>query len=112
MLRFLALSILLFRLAQSQETPERILHHAISLHQSGDLDGAIREYKAFLNLQPNAAQVRSNLGAALAGAGRYEEAIAEYRQALDTDPKNPPVLLNLAIAYYKARQFTEAAQRL
>jgi tetratricopeptide (TPR) repeat protein len=112
MFRLLVFSLLVFRPAHAQETPERILQHAISLHRSGDLDEAIREYQAFLKLRPGTAQVRSNLGAALAGAGRYEEAIAEYRQALDTDPKNPPVLLNLAIAYYKSGQFTEAARRL
>jgi tetratricopeptide (TPR) repeat protein len=112
MFRLLVFSLLVFGLAHAQETPEHILQHAISLHQAGDLDEAIREYQAFLKLRPGTAQVRSNLGAALAGAGRYEEAIEEYQQALKTDPKNPPVLLNLAIAYYKSGQFTEAARRL
>ena len=40
---------------------------------------------------------RSNLGAALAGTGRYAEAIPEYREALKRRPHDPHIRLNLAL---------------
>jgi tetratricopeptide (TPR) repeat protein len=57
------------------------------------------------------AQIRSNLGAALAGSGRYSEAIVEYNRALAKQP-DPRVRLNLALAYYKTSQLEKAADTL
>src|SRR5438046_1619392 len=88
---------------------EATLRHAIQLHQSGDLEGAIREYRAYLKQTPTHVMARSNLGAALSRAGRYEEAVAEYKQALDREPGNLPVRVNLALAYYKTAQVSSAA---
>src|SRR5712664_2712722 len=96
MLRGFVLALLVFGVSSAQVLPERILERAITLHKAGDIDGAIREYRAYLKLRPGAAEIHSNLGTALVRAGRYEEAIAEYKQALAKDPGNPPVRLNLA----------------
>jgi tetratricopeptide (TPR) repeat protein len=91
---------------------EPVLRHAIELHQSGDMEGAIREYRAYLKQTPNNVMARSNLGAALSRAGRYEEAIKEYKQALDREPGNLPIRLNLALAYYKTAEISSAAEYL
>ena len=99
-------------LAQQPTAAETILHHAIDLHQAGDIPGAIEQYRAYLKLEPKNVMARSNLGAALSRVGRYEEAIAEYKQALDLDPRNLPVQLNLALAYYKSSQISAAAGEL
>jgi tetratricopeptide (TPR) repeat protein len=96
---------------QTARTPENLLKEAESLHRAGKLDQAIEDYRLFLKQYPDVAPVRSDLGAALAGAGRYEEAIAEYKRALQLQPI-PQIRLNLALAYYKAVQFTEAAGEL
>jgi tetratricopeptide (TPR) repeat protein len=88
------------------------LRHAIELHQSGDWEGAIREYRAYLKESPENVMARSNLGAALSRLGRYEEAIAEYSHALKTDPDNLPVRMNLALAYYKTAQLPKAVEHL
>jgi len=90
---------------------EAILQRAIALHQSGDLEGAIRAYREYLAAQPDSVVARSNLGAALARAGRYDEAIAEYDRALAKSPENPALLLNLGLAYYKTGRPAEAATR-
>lgn len=97
--------------AQTERTPEALLKEAESLHRAGKLDQAIKDYRLFLKQYPDVAPVRSNLGAALAGAGRYEEAITEYERALRLQPL-PQIRLNLALAYYKAVQLTEAAGEL
>ncbi|MFL6213534.1 MAG: tetratricopeptide repeat protein [Blastocatellia bacterium] len=94
--------------AQSNDA-ERLYANAVRLHQAGDIENAIREYKAFLVLYPNVIEARSNLGAAYARLGRYEEAIEQYRQALTLKPGNPQIHFNLALAYYKAALYSEAA---
>ena len=113
MLRTLLASLFVGWIALAQPAdPEKILQQAISLHQLGDMDGAIREYRAYLEKRPQSLEARSNLGAALARAGRFDEAIEEYQLALQKSPHNPQVLLNLALAYYKTARFAEAAPRL
>ena len=97
--------------AQAPRDPQELLKEAISLHQAGELDRAIRDYRQFLELYPDMAQVRSDLGAALAGAGRYEEAISEYQRALLLKPM-PQVRLNLALAYYKSGKLSLAVDEL
>jgi Flp pilus assembly protein TadD len=106
--------IALLVLDQSADSapPELLLKQAIALHQKGDLEGAIKEYREYLKIRPSALDARSNLGAALARLGRYEEAIAEYRQALAVNSQNPGVIMNLGLAYYKTGLYTEAAEQL
>ncbi len=97
--------------SQAPGSAETILRHAIELHQAGDIDGAIREYRAYLKQNPENVIALSNLGAALSRSGHYEEATVEYRRALKKDPANLPVRLNLALAYYKTSRIGEAAGR-
>lgn len=99
-------------LASAQEPPEQILQQAIAAHRAGDVAAAIRGYRAYLKVRPEAVDARSNLGAALASAGRYTEAVTEYREALKRSPRNPPIWLNLALAYYKSDQISKAAEEL
>jgi tetratricopeptide (TPR) repeat protein len=96
---------------QTQRPPGEILKEAASLHRAGQLEQAIEDYRLFLEKYPDVAPVRSDLGAALAGAGRYEEAIAEYKRALQLKPL-PQVRLNLALAYYKTAKLSLAVTEL
>src|SRR5260370_22162979 len=83
------------------QTPQELIHDAISKQQAGDLAGAVLEYQQFLKIHPEATAIHSNLGAALAGLGRFEEAVAEYKTALRQAPTLPGARLNLALAYDK-----------
>src|SRR5437879_197315 len=96
---------------QTQRAPGEILKEAASLHRAGQLEQAIEDYRLFLEKYPDVAPVRSDLGAALAGAGRYEEAIIEYKRALQLKPL-PQVRLNLALAYYKTTKLSLAVAEL
>jgi tetratricopeptide (TPR) repeat protein len=96
---------------QPAASSDALLQHAITLHQAGDLDGAIRGYREYLAVEPDSVQARSNLGAALARAGRYDEAIAEYGVGLQKSPDNPALLMNLGLAYYKTGRHAQAAAR-
>lgn len=92
--------------------PAQLFARAVQLHQSGDILGAIREYEAFLNVQPHSIEARSNLGAAYARLGRYAEAIEQYKLALALDADNATIRFNLSLAFYKAAHIPEAAAEL
>lgn len=112
----LVITVALFAVAvpaqDSSAAVDSEFERATQLHQSGDLQGAIRAYQAILAAHPKRADVRSNLGAAYSSLGQYEAAIQQYKQALAIDPVNHPVRFNLAMAYYKAAWFNEAATEL
>ena len=84
----------------SSNQVDDLLAKGMVLHQAGDLLGAIQNYQIALESAPERADIRSNLGAAYAGLGRYAEAVAEYRRSLTTRDE-PSVRLNLALALYK-----------
>jgi tetratricopeptide (TPR) repeat protein len=94
------------------ENPERILARAVHSHQSGDIEGAIRDYQAYLALRPKRVEARSNLGAALARLGRYGDAIEQYKRALALDGRNQVIRFNLAAAYYKTARLVAASKEL
>src|SRR5262245_60364042 len=98
--------------AGADENPERIFARAYQLHQSGDIEGAIREYQAYLALRPERVEARSNLGAALARLGRYADAIEQYKRALALDGRNQGIRFNLAMAYYKTARIVSASKEL
>ncbi|MGA3189414.1 MAG: tetratricopeptide repeat protein [Bryobacteraceae bacterium] len=93
-------------------TPEQIFHDAIAAQQRGDDAAAIAKYQQLVKLRPEVMEVRANLGAALAHAGRYDEAIEQYRVALAKLPNNKGLRLNLALAYYKKGDLPQAAEKL
>src|SRR5262245_55165262 len=96
----------------SEDNPDRIFARAVQSHQSGDIEGAIRDYQAYLALRPERGDARSNLGAALARLGRYAEAIEQYKRALTLDGRNQTVRFNLAMAYYKTARILSASKEL
>jgi len=101
--------------AMAQAKPadvERAFANATRLHESGNIDGAVRAYQAILATHPERVDVRSNLGAAYSRLGRYEDAIEQYKLALATDSRNQTIRRNLAMADYKAALFGEAASEL
>jgi len=97
--------------ALSAQSPDAdaLLSRAVVLHQTGDLEGAAALYVEILRQVPGAVRVRSNLGAAYAGLGRFEEAIVEYRRALD-EQDDPAIRRNLGLALLKAGRLREATE--
>jgi tetratricopeptide (TPR) repeat protein len=93
--------------AQTTQSPQELLKEAVTFHQQGKLEEAIRSYELFLDLHPDAPEVRSNLGAALAAIGKYTQAIEQYKLALLKKP-DPKLQFNLALAYYKTDDFADA----
>ena len=112
LLLFATLAISVFPAVTLQEAanPSEILSRAVQYHQSGDYEKAVHEYRAFLKIHPNVADVRSNMGAALVQLGRLADATEEYKKALAlgnaTDPN--ATRFNLGLAYYKMAQLGNA----
>src|SRR5262245_36688151 len=67
---------------------DQLVARALQSQQAGDIEAAVRDYKAVLAIDPNRADARSNLGAAYARLGRYEDAIEQYRLSLAIDARN------------------------
>ena len=97
--------------AQSNPSPQELLKEAVTYQQQGKLEEAIRDYELFLDIYPDAPEVRSNLGAALVATGKYVRAIEEYKLAL-MKKSDPKLHLNLALAYYKTDNFADAIVEL
>jgi Flp pilus assembly protein TadD len=105
------LALALVTAAPPPEDARAVLGRAVALHQSGDLEGAVRAYRESLAIAPSV-EGRSNLGAALAALGRYEEAIEAYRGALAMAPEDARIRYNLALAHYKSADLPRAAEEL
>ncbi|MCC6862023.1 MAG: tetratricopeptide repeat protein [Bryobacterales bacterium] len=73
----------------------RLFDQAWDLAEKGQYEAAIPQWRKGLELSPNDARARLNLGFALAQAGKPDEAIAQYRRALEIDPGYPEAYLNL-----------------
>jgi tetratricopeptide (TPR) repeat protein len=93
------------------EEVDTLLAMALELHKAGDLFGAARYYEIALEMTPDRADIRSNLGAAYVGLGRFDSAIEEYRKALALRDE-PSIRLNLALALYKAGRNDESIPEL
>src|SRR5271169_3688648 len=106
--------VLVFSLAvsASAQTPQELVQDALQKQRAGDLEGAVPEYRQFLQMHPEATAIHSNLGAALAGLGRFEEAISEYKIALRQSPTLEGARLNLALVYYKMGRIHDASVEL
>jgi tetratricopeptide (TPR) repeat protein len=111
-MRFLCLPIVICSVMLAQEpSPEQLFRDAMAAQQRGDDETAIAKYRELIRLRPDVVEVRANLGAALAHAGRYDEAIEQYQTALAKLPDNSALRLNLALAYYKKGDLAQAAEK-
>ena len=85
-----------------------------SLAQALDLgwewEGAEREYKRALALNPGYATAHQWFAAFLSNMRRHEEAISEARRATELDPLSAVINIGLARAFYFARRYGEAKQ--
>jgi tetratricopeptide (TPR) repeat protein len=112
MLKFTLILVLGVAFPGHAQSPQELVQDAQQKQRAGDLAGAVAEYRQFLQSYPEATAIHSNLGAALAGLGRFEEAISEYKIALKQSPQLVQAKLNLALCYYKMGRISDAAAEL
>lgn len=95
--------------------PDRGAWHfnrAAAAQRQGDLQEAVREYRAALAADPRDADAHSNLGSVLDTLGQREEAIAELRAALALEPDLAVAHNNLGAALLRAGREAEARSEL
>jgi len=85
------------------------LADAEQLLATGEVDGAIKNLREAVALDPANAEARHLLGDALMQAGKRSEAIEEYRQASVIDPQNKAMWAKLASAQFAEGRYREAA---
>jgi Tfp pilus assembly protein PilF len=84
---------------------------AAMLQQKNNLEDAIKEYFAAVQLRPQDAAGNNALGAALVAAGRPEQAVGYLQAALKTRPDYFEAHYNLGIAFASRDDFANAAQQ-
>jgi tetratricopeptide (TPR) repeat protein len=82
---------------------------AYALEQRGDIDRAMEEYRAVIELSPTHVWARNNLGV-LYQRGQYDEAIGKFGEALFRDPQHETARLNSGLVFLKIGD-TDAALR-
>lgn len=75
------------------------LQHALSLHESGQLDAAVAAYRGLLRLMPASTILLSNLGMALLQLGRRDEGLPLLERSVRIEPKQAAVWAACAMAY-------------
>lgn len=66
----------------------------------GMYDNAIAEYKKALEIAPEFANARFELGLAYVNTERLDDAISEFKKTIEINPNHPRVVYELALAYY------------
>ena len=82
------------------------------LHREWDWEGAEREFKRAIQLNPGYPTAHHWYALSLTYAGRSDEAIAEIRRALELDPLSLIINRNLGLVLYYARCYDQAAEQL
>jgi Flp pilus assembly protein TadD len=108
-LAFLLLALSVSASFAQATDPDTMLKAGIRAQQQGDYSAAIEDYERVLKLRPGMAEVRANLGAALAHEGRFSEAITQDQMALSAMPGNQQIKMNLGLAYFKKGDNAKAA---
>lgn len=86
--------------------------------EKGNLEKALRHYRAAADIDPNSLLVQSNLGSLYYRMGNYRKARTHYRKAVNANPNDTFSLLYLGASHYQlgnrqaARQYFERVKRL
>ncbi len=81
---------------------------AIHFYGDWDWDGAEKEFRRALELNPGDADSHRYFSVFLAAMGRADDAVAESRKALDLDPLSVSAQVNAGFVLYFTRRFEEA----
>lgn len=103
-------NISLFRHTLQVTTGNSVIHYNLghTLHDKGDLDGAISEYKEALRINPNNTDAHFNLGLALQKKGYLDDSIREYRMTLQLKPDDTEAHFNLGLVFTRKGELDAA----
>jgi len=81
-----------------------------AFEDTGDLDGAIAEYRHAIQLDPKSGDAHFRLGSAIGKKGDVDGEIAEYHEALRLNPKAAVTHYNLGVAFVRKGDLQAALQ--
>ncbi len=82
-------------------------------HEShGQIEQAINEYRAVLEIDPNNVIARKLLGACYFGQGMIDWAIEQYRKTTEIDPRYADAYYGLGVTLYYRARMSEAIEAL
>jgi len=84
----------------------------IKIRYDWDWEGAEKEFKRAISLNPNYATAHFWYSELLQTASRFDEAYDEAKRALELDPISPIINSNLAEIYSNSRQYDKAIEQL
>ncbi|MBU1418702.1 MAG: tetratricopeptide repeat protein [Proteobacteria bacterium] len=95
--------------ALSAKDIEKHFNHACLLHEHGDLQEAVKEYKSLLSILPDLPQLHFNCGLALYELEHYQEAEEHYLSACTLCPEDPDIHYNRGLNFRRLDQIKDAA---
>ncbi|HJQ25536.1 MAG TPA: tetratricopeptide repeat protein [Blastocatellia bacterium] len=101
--------------ASAEHSPNsRVVHMALGeiAEDKGDLDAALREYEAALQVHPDIIDALNNSAFVLAKLGRWPEASARFERLAQLTPDKAIAHFNLSFAYGRMRRYPEALREL
>ncbi|MDA8086763.1 MAG: tetratricopeptide repeat protein [Nitrospiraceae bacterium] len=90
-------------------TPEEHLNLGVAYEKKGDLDAAMKQYRAASKKLPVAYEYMGNV---CFGKKDFSQAEKYYKKAIEKDPGNPDAYNNLAWLYYTEKIKMDDALRL
>jgi DNA-binding winged helix-turn-helix (wHTH) protein/tetratricopeptide (TPR) repeat protein len=84
----------------------------VKAYQERDIEGAEREYRRAIELNPSYATAHHWYSDFLASLGRTDEALAEASRAAELDPLSPIISTTVGERLFFARDYERAAERL
>jgi tetratricopeptide (TPR) repeat protein len=92
------LSLFGHTLAVTENNPLILEDYANSLSELGEFDQAVEEFEKLLEIEPNSAQVYTNIGCTFLDAGKPQQAIEQFKLAIKYKPDLAQAYYNLANA--------------
>ena len=84
----------------------------VKVYYDHDWNGAEREFRKALRLNPDLVSAHQRFGSYLTFMGRFEESIRHYEIARDLDPLSLQINVNLATTYYLRGEYDRATKLL
>ncbi|MBF0194184.1 MAG: tetratricopeptide repeat protein [Magnetococcales bacterium] len=91
-----------------EQNIDQLLQQGILLHQSGEIEKAIKSYKKVLKIQPNNPSAFCNIGVALMHQGKFKNAVESFKKAISFKPDYAFAYSNLGAAQKELGDLTQA----
>jgi tetratricopeptide (TPR) repeat protein len=100
------------RVPRSPKTALDYEMNGLELMRQEQYAQAVDSFRISVQINPNVADYRANLGSALVSLGKIDEAVVQYRSALSIDPKKAALHRNFGVLLAKQGKLTEAVKEL